>query len=165
MTRVLYPGTFDPITNGHLDIIDRAAGIFDEVIVTVAVNSAKQTLFTEEERIDLIRRSCDETLPGRKNIRIEKIDGLLVDFARRVGAVAVLRGLRTLGDFEYEMPMALMNRRLKNDLSTFFVPADERYIHLNSSIVRELARYGADLPDLVPDCVAQALRETFNKQT
>ncbi|MGE3800962.1 MAG: pantetheine-phosphate adenylyltransferase [Candidatus Kapaibacterium sp.] len=159
MKRALYPGTFDPITNGHLDIIERSAPIFDEVIVTVAVNSSKQTLFTDEERIDLIEQSIREVLPDSSNIRVEKVGGLLVDFARKVGAVTVLRGLRTLGDFEYEMQMALMNRRLYGELSTFFVAADERYIHLNSSIVRELARYGASLPDLVPDCVARALRE------
>ncbi|MCB0713511.1 MAG: pantetheine-phosphate adenylyltransferase [Ignavibacteriae bacterium] len=163
MKRALYPGTFDPITNGHLDIIDRSARIFDEVIVTVAVNSSKQTLFTDEERVDLIEQSIREVLPDSSNIRVEKVEGLLVDFARKVGAVTVLRGLRTLGDFEYEMQMALMNRRLYGELSTFFVAADERYIHLNSSIVRELARYGATLPDLVPDCVARALREKMGR--
>lgn len=159
MTTVLYPGTFDPITNGHVDIIDRSSQMFDRLIITLAVNSAKQTLFTPDERQDLIRKALQERLPGRNNIDVVQINGLLADFARGVNANAVVRGLRTLGDFEYEMQMALMNRRLNGELSTFFMAADERYIHLNSSIVREVARYGADISDLVPDCVAEALRQ------
>ena len=161
MTRVLYPGTFDPITNGHLDIIDRSSRLFEEVIVTIALNSTKQTLFADNERIVLIEKALAESLPGRKNIVVEKIEGLLVEFARKVGADGVVRGLRTLGDFEYEMQMALMNRRLHEDLNTIFLPPDERYLHLSSSIVREVARYNADISDLVPDCVAVALREKF----
>ena len=161
MTRVLYPGTFDPITNGHIDVIDRSSRLFDEVIVTVAVNSAKQTLFADNERIVLIEGALAEALPERENVRVEKIEGLLVEFARRVQAHGVVRGLRTLGDFEYEMQMALMNRRLHEGLNTIFMPPDERYLHLSSSIIREVARYNADISDLVPDCVARALREKF----
>lgn len=158
MTTVLYPGTFDPITNGHLDIIDRSSRVFDRVVITLAVNNAKQTLFTADEREALIREALRTGLPDRTNIEVVQTSGLLAEFARSVGAVAVVRGLRTLGDFEYEMQMALMNRRLYGELSTFFMAADERYIHLNSSIVREVARYGADVSDLVPECVAVALR-------
>ncbi len=162
MTVVLYPGTFDPITNGHLDIIDRSSRVFGRVIVTVAVNSSKNTLFSDDERVALIQEALKETVPERKNISVERIDGLLVDFARKANATAVVRGLRTLGDFEYEMQMALMNRRLNQDLSTFFMAADEKYVHLNSSIVREVARYGALPDDLVPSCVAAALHQKFN---
>lgn len=161
MSIVLYPGTFDPITNGHLDIIDRASGIFGSVIITVAVNSSKQTIFSDQERVDLIECALKECLPERSNISVMTTDGLLADFARSVNADAVVRGLRTLGDFEYEMQMALMNRRLHSSLNTFFMPADERYIHVNSSIVRELARYRAPLGDLVPECIVTALRERF----
>lgn len=162
MTVVLYPGTFDPITNGHLDIIDRSSRVFGQVIVTVAVNSSKSTLFSDDERVALIQEALKETVPERKNISVERIDGLLVDFAQKANATAVVRGLRTLGDFEYEMQMALMNRRLNQGLSTFFMAADEKYVHLNSSIVREVARYGALPHDLVPNCVATALRQKFN---
>lgn len=164
MTVVLYPGTFDPITNGHLDIIDRSARIFGHVIVTVAINSSKKTLFSDEERVSLIRAALSERLPGQDNISIECIDGLLVDFARKKNATAVVRGLRTLGDFEYEMQMALMNRRLHGELSTFFMAADERYVHLNSSIVREIARYAPPPDDMVPDCVAEALRLKYGRE-
>ena len=161
MITVLYPGSFDPITNGHLDIIERSSHVFGHVIVTVAVNSSKNTLFTDEERIELIQAALNEKMPERKNISVERIEGLLVDFARNVNAEVVIRGLRTLGDFEYEMQMALMNRRLHGKLNTFFMAADEKYIHLNSSIVRELARYGAFPEDIVPDCVATALEQKF----
>lgn len=158
MNTVLYPGTFDPITNGHIDIIDRSSRIFDRLVITVALNSAKQTMFTADEREELIGAALRERLPDRGNIEVVQIGGLLADFARSVNAVAVVRGLRTLGDFEYEMQMALMNRRLYGGLSTFFMAADERYIHLNSTIIREIARYGADVTEMVPDCIAAALK-------
>lgn len=157
MNVALYPGTFDPVTNGHVDVLDRAASVFDRVVVTVAVNSSKQTMLDADTRLRLIRESCSELLPHRANIEVVRFDGLLAEYGRTRGAVAIIRGLRTLGDFEYEMQMALMNRRLNNQLNTFFLPADERYVHLNSTIIRELARHGADLTGLVPDPVIREL--------
>lgn len=161
MKTVLYPGTFDPITNGHLDIIERAALLFDRVVVVVAINSAKETLFDLDERLGLIDAALDEKGIDRTRVDVVTIDGLLVDEARRRDAVGIVRGLRTLGDFEYEMQMAQMNRRLHGSISTLFIPADERYLFLNSSIVREIARHGADTGSLVPAAVARALREKF----
>ena len=158
-TIALYPGTFDPITNGHIDILDRASSVFDHVIVTMAMNSSKQTMLAPETRLRLIQESCAEMLPERTNIEVVRFDGLLAEFGRERGAVAIIRGLRTLGDFEYEMQMALMNRRLNSALNTFFLPADERYVHLNSTIVRELARHKADLDGLVPPPVIRVLQQ------
>lgn len=158
MNIALYPGTFDPVTNGHIDILERAASVFDRIIITVAVNAAKQTMLDAETRLRLIEESCRLMIADHDNIEVVRFDGLLADFAARRGATAILRGLRTLGDFEYEMQMALMNRRLKNDLNTFFLPADERFVHLNSTIVRELARHNADLSGLVPEPVIEELK-------
>ena len=157
MNIALYPGTFDPITNGHLDILDRAASVFDQVVVTVAVNSSKQTMLDADTRLRLIQESCREVLPHRGGIEVVRFDGLLAEYGRTRGAVAIIRGLRTLGDFEYEMQMALMNRRLNSGMNTFFLPADERYVHLSSTIIRELARHGADLTGLVPAPVIREL--------
>ena len=157
MKTALYPGTFDPITSGHIDVLDRVAPLFDRVVVTVAVNQSKQTLLDAEQRVGLIEESCREILPHHEQIEVRRFDGLLADFAREEGASAIIRGLRGLGDFEYEMQMAVMNRRLLPGLDTLFIPADERYRHLSSSIVRDLARHGADLTGLVPPAVASAL--------
>ena len=161
MNIALYPGTFDPVTNGHVDVLDRAASVFDRVVVTVAVNSSKQTMLDADTRLRLIRESCSEVIPHRTNIEVVRFDGLLAEYGRTRGAVAIVRGLRTLGDFEYEMQMALMNRRLNSRMNTFFLPADERYVHLNSTIIRELARHGADLTGLVPDPVIRELTKNI----
>lgn len=163
MNTVLFPGTFDPITGGHIDIIDRSSRLFDRVIVTMAVNSAKQTLFTDDERESLIRESLKEELPDRTNIDVVRITGLLVDYARNSGAIAAIRGLRTPGDFEYEMQMAMMNRRLYNEMTTIFIPADEKYASLSSTLIREVARYGADVSGMVPACVARELRRKWDE--
>jgi len=155
--RVIYPGSFDPVTNGHLDVINRAATLFDEVVVAVAFNEQKQSLFTPEERIALIRE-VSGTLP---NIRIAQFDGLLMDFARKEGATAVVRGLRAVSDFEFEFQMALMNRKLEPQIETIFLMPAEKYTYLSSRIVKEIARLGGDVGAFVPVSVAEALRERF----
>jgi pantetheine-phosphate adenylyltransferase len=160
----IYPGTFDPITNGHLDILNRAADLFDEVIVALANNSSKSPLLSAEKRLELIRESLTECLPNRTNIRVDAFDGLLIDYSRQQGAVAVVRGLRVLSDFEYEFQMALVNRKLDDNLSTVFLMPHEQYTYLNSTIVRELARHGSIVNSFVPICVKKALLEIFNKQ-
>jgi pantetheine-phosphate adenylyltransferase len=154
MRTALYPGTFDPITNGHIDIIARASRMFDRVVVALAINSAKQTLFTEDERFAL----AVESLREYPNVEVKRSHGLIVEFAAAEGAVAIVRGLRAVSDFEYEMQMALMNRRMRQEISTIFMMPHERYTYLNSTIIRELARYDADVTEFVPQCVADALR-------
>ncbi len=161
MKIAIYPGTFDPITNGHLDIIERASELFDEVIVALARNSQKSPLFSETERLRLVERSLVEYCPQRTNIRADAFQGLLVEYATTKGATAVVRGLRALSDFEYEFQMALMNRKLAPNLTTIFLMPHEEYTYLNSTIIRELARYGKDVTSFVPAAVSEALREKF----
>jgi pantetheine-phosphate adenylyltransferase len=153
MRTAVYPGTFDPITNGHIDIIARSARLFDRVIVALAVNSAKKTLFTEDERFTL----AEEALAEYENVVVKRSSGLLVEFVEQEGALAIIRGLRAVSDFEYEMQMALMNRKMREEISTIFMMPNERYTYLNSTIIRELARYGADVSEFVPGCVRRAL--------
>lgn len=160
MRRAIYPGTFDPITNGHLDVIERAADIFDEVIVAIATASGKTPLFSIPERRDLVSNALAEALPSRTNIRVDVFTGLLVEYARTQDAIAVVRGLRVLSDFEYEFQMALMNRKLE-DISTVFLMPHERYTYLDSTIIRELARHHSDVSGFVPQCVEQALKNKF----
>ncbi|HYM21222.1 MAG TPA: pantetheine-phosphate adenylyltransferase [Candidatus Kapabacteria bacterium] len=160
LKRAIYPGTFDPITNGHLDVIGRAAGIFDEVIVVIAKNSVKTPLFSVKERVTLCRETIQEMLPDVKHISVDSFDGLLVDYAHKQKAVAVVRGLRAMSDFEYESQMALMNRKLENITTVFLMP-NEKYTYLNSTIVRELAKYGRDVTSFVPKCVQKALKKKF----
>lgn len=155
MRIAIYPGTFDPITNGHIDIIARAAKMFDRVVVVLAVNSSKKTLFTEDERFDL----AVESLNGYANVEVKRWGGLLVECAEAEGALAIVRGLRAVSDFEYEMQMALMNRKMKQEISTIFMMPHERYTYLNSTIIRELSRYNADVSEFVPECVARELRK------
>ena len=157
----IYPGTFDPITNGHLDIVDRASELFDEVIVALAANSSKTPLFTEAQRLELIQESLREVLPNRTNIRADAFHGLLVEYAQNEHAVAIVRGLRVLTDFEYEFQMALINRKLSDKISTVFLMPHEQYTYLNSTIVRELARHGSVVDGFVPVCVKRALLEVF----
>ncbi|MEP6670907.1 MAG: pantetheine-phosphate adenylyltransferase [Chthoniobacter sp.] len=157
MRRVIYPGSFDPITNGHLDVINRAATLFDEVVVSVAFNEQKQGLFSVDERMALLR----EVSPKLPNIRIAQFEGLLMDFARRQEATAVVRGLRAVSDFEFEFQMALMNRKLEPQIETIFLMPAEKYTYLSSRIVKEIARLGGDVSAFVPVSVAAALREKF----
>lgn len=153
MRTAVYPGTFDPITNGHIDIIARTARMFDRVIVALAVNSVKQTLFTEDERFAL----AEESLAEYDNVEVKRCRGLIVEFAVNEGALAIVRGLRAITDFEYEMQMALINRKMREQISTIFMMPHERYTYLNSTIIRELSRYDADVREFVPPCVQRAL--------
>ena len=157
MRRAIYPGSFDPITAGHLDVIHRAARLFDELIVAVAFNDQKQSMFTAEERMALIR----ENTASVGNIRVASFDTLLVEFARRENAAAVVRGLRAVSDFEFEFQMALMNRKLEPAIETIFLTPREEYTYLSSRIVKEIARLGGNVESFVPPSVARALREKF----
>ena len=154
----IYPGSFDPITRGHEDLIHRSLAFVDRVIVAVAVNVAKQPLFTAEERVGLIRGAVDD-----KRVEVRTFDGLLVDFARGAGASVIVRGLRAVSDFEYEFQMALMNRNLAPGIETvFLVPAFD-LTYLSSSLVREVARFGGDVSALVHPAVQQALKRKYGR--
>jgi len=155
--RAIYPGSFDPITNGHLDVIQRAAKLFDEVVVAVAFNEQKRSLFAVDERVALIR----ETTSGVPNVTVSRFDGLLVEFARSQGASAVVRGLRAVSDFEFEFQMALMNRKLEPEIETIFMMPVEKYTYLSSRIVKEIGRLGGNVEAFVPVSVAAALRQKF----
>jgi pantetheine-phosphate adenylyltransferase len=157
MTIAMYPGSFDPVTNGHVDIIKRAAAIFDEVIVAVAVNNKKQPLFNAEERVELVQ----ESLKHFPNVTVAKAEGLTVDFAKRYDARVLIRGLRAVSDFESEMQISGINRHLEPELETLFITADAAYSFLSSSIVKEAASYGADISKLVPPPVHKAIKLKF----
>ncbi len=159
MKVAIYPGTFDPITNGHLDIIERAIKMFDTVIVTIARNSSKNPLFSDKERVDLIREAVKEW----KQVEVDSFEGLLVDYAKKRKATIVLRGLRAISDFEYEFQLALTNRKLSDELETVFLMPSESYTYLNSTIVREIARLGGDVSDFVPPVVRKAFEKKFRK--
>ncbi len=150
--RAIYPGSFDPVTNGHLDVIERARKLFDEVVVAVAHNDQKQPFFTLEERLDLLRKAIGD----RDHVRVEPLDGLLVDFAIAQKSTAVIRGLRAISDFEFEFQMALMNRKLEASVETIFLMPKEEYTYLSSRIVKEIGRLGGDISQFVPACVAEA---------
>lgn len=157
MRRAIYPGSFDPITNGHLDVIERARKLFDEVVVAVAHNDEKQPLFSLQDRLDLL----SETAGKIDNVRIAEFEGLLVQFARKQDAGVVIRGLRAISDFEFEFQMALMNRKLDSAVETIFLMPKEEYTYLSSRIVKEIARLGGDVSGFVPACVAKALSRKF----
>jgi pantetheine-phosphate adenylyltransferase len=157
MRKVLYPGTFDPITHGHIDIIQRACDLFDEVVVTVAINPTKTPLFTVQERIKFIKESVKEY----PQVSVDSFDGLVVDHAKNVGAIGIIRGLRAMSDFEYEFQMALMNRKLAKNINTIFLMPNEKYTYLNSSIIRNLASFKSDVSDFVPPIVREALKIKF----
>jgi pantetheine-phosphate adenylyltransferase len=159
ITRAIYPGSFDPLTLGHIDIIHRARQLFDSLIVAVAQNEAKRPLFSADERISMIK----ESLRDPTNITVKKLDGLLVDFARAEDAFVVIRGLRAVSDFEFEFQMALMNRSLQPRLETIFLTPKEEYTFLSSRIVKEVGRLGGDVSPFVPASVALRLREKFSQ--
>ena len=154
MRRAIYPGSFDPITNGHLDVLQRAAGIFDNLIIAVARDNSKQSLFTVEERVELIRNAAAE-IPG---IEVMPFDGLLVNFARKHQAWALVRGLRAVSDFEFEFQLALMNRKLEPNLETLFLMPREEYTYISSRLVKEICRLGGHIEQFVPPNVVTALQ-------
>ncbi len=158
MRTAIYPGSFDPPTNGHCDIIRRSARLFDHVLVAVAENPEKSYFFSVEERIAMLK----EIVKDYENIEVDHFTGLLVDYAERVGAVTILRGLRALSDFEYEFELALMNRHLNENVDTIFMMTDEHYSFIRSSLVREVARLGGDISDKVPPIVEKCLKERFS---
>jgi pantetheine-phosphate adenylyltransferase len=155
MKIAIYPGTFDPITNGHIDILERALNLFDKVIIAVAQNTAKNPLFTEEERITLLR----QVTKRYKNVEVGSFNGLLVDYVQKQNAIAVVRGLRAMTDFEYELQMALMNRKLDEKMETVFMMPNEKYTYLSSNFVREIARLGGEVSKFVPPVVLKALQK------
>ena len=159
MGRAIYPGSFDPVTNGHLDVIERGRKLFDEVVVAVAYNEEKNALFSLEERLQLLEQSIGQI----DNVRIAQFDGLLVDFAVAQQANAVIRGLRAVSDFEFEFQMALMNRKLETAVETIFLMPKEEYTYLSSRIIKEIARLGGDVSSFVPPAVVKALRRKFGK--
>lgn len=154
----IYPGSFDPPTNGHLDLIGRGSHIFDELVVAILRNPEKSPLFSVSER----RQMLEELTRDLKNVRVDTFDGLTVDYATRVKASAVLRGIRALSDYEYELQMALMNRKLRPDLETVFMMPAEQYSYLSSRLVREVARLGGELSGLVPEIVETRLRKKLD---
>ena len=147
----VYPGSFDPITKGHLDIIKRASGIFDVVHVAILTNSAKSPMFSVEERMDFIKRSTSDL----ENVVIDSFSGLLVEYMKNIGADVIIKGLRALSDFEYELQMALMNRKLDKSIETMFLMTSGKYSFLSSSIVKEVARHSGPLDGLVPECIIE----------
>lgn len=160
MRKVIYPGTFDPVTYGHIDIVRRAVDLFDQVVVTVAVNPTKQPLFTTEERVEMLK----ESLKDFDRIIIDSFDGLTVEHAKQVGAIGIIRGLRQISDFEFEFQMALMNRKLAGDITTIFLMPHERYTYLNSTVIRNLASLQADVSNFVPPNVHESLKKKFAKK-
>jgi pantetheine-phosphate adenylyltransferase len=154
----VYPGSFDPVTNGHLDVVDRALGIFDELIVAVAANPDKRKpLFTVAERVRLIRAA----LKGRERVKVASFKGLTVEYARSCGATTLVKGLRAYSDFDAELQQALMNRKLAPDIHTVFLMSSFAHIYVSSSILKDIASYGGNVADLVPAAVARALEEKF----
>ncbi len=160
MSIAMYPGSFDPLTFGHLDILERAAQIFDKVIVTIAVNTQKSSVFSEAERLHLIRE-CVSSYDWAHKVKIDSFTGLLVNHARKHGVHTLVRGVRQLSDFEYEFRMALMNRRLGEDIETIFLMPREELTFVSATLVREVAYWGGDLTSFVPEIVAAALRDKF----
>ncbi len=159
MRRAIYPGSFDPVTNGHLDVIGRARKLFDEIVVAVAHNDEKQALFSLEERLALLGDALDKI----DHVRVAQFDGLLVDFAVAQKANAVIRGLRAVSDFEFEFQMALMNRKLEDSVETIFLMPKEEYTYLSSRLVKEIARLGGNVSGFVPRPVAEALAKKFKR--
>lgn len=158
----LYPGSFDPFTNGHIDVVERAARIFDIVIVTVAVNSKKETMFSGEERVQQIKDAVKE-IPGADKVEVEQFTGLLIDFANKKNATVLLRGVRQISDFEFEFQMALTNRRLSPNLDTIFLMPDEKHAITSSSIVKEVASWGGDISSFVPPNIHAAILDRVKK--
>ena len=158
MRKIIYPGTFDPIHNGHIDIATRAAKLFDVLEFVVAINVEKDPLFTVEERLALITESTKHI----KNIKVNQFTGLVVDYAKNSDSIAIIRGLRHVSDFEFEFQMAMMNFHLKPDIASLFMMPDEKYIHLNSTVVKDVVKNGGDISAFVPSCVNDALLSKYS---
>ena len=156
----IYPGSFDPVTNGHLDIVKRGLKLFDKIIVTILYNPGKETLFSVEERLVMLR----ESMQSLSHIEIDRYDGLLVDYAAKRKAQAILRGMRAVSDFEYEFQMALMNRRLNREIQTVFLMTGLRWIFTSSSIIKEAARFGGNIEGMVPPLVLEKLKIKFGQK-
>ncbi len=157
MRLAIYPGTFDPITNGHLDLVERGLRIFDEIVIAVPPAPKKQPLFSLEERLKLIR----EVVKDCRNVKVEAFNGLLVNYVKGKGGIAIIRGLRAVSDFEYELQMALMNRRLDTNIETVFMMPSEEFSFLTSTVVKEVVSLGGSVKGLVPEVVERAMREKF----
>jgi pantetheine-phosphate adenylyltransferase len=155
----LFPASFDPLTNGHLDIVERSLKVFDELVVAVAVNVAKSSTFTLPERIEIL----NQVIGRESRVRVTSFEGLTVDFARRIGANCVIRGVRAMSDFEYEFEMALMNKHLYPEIETVFLMSSQQYLYVSSSRLKELVRFGRDVSEFVPPLVAKQLRERLGK--
>ncbi|HOI74866.1 MAG TPA: pantetheine-phosphate adenylyltransferase [Syntrophales bacterium] len=160
----VYPGSFDPITNGHIDIIERGLRIFDELVVLVAYNPNKASLFTVQERMELIHQVLKESVHDWERVRVDSFAGLLVDYARNTGAGIILRGLRAVSDFEYEFQMALINRRLNRDVETVFLMTGYKWFYTSSNLIKEAASLGGSVRGLVPDLIHRKLQEKFDKK-
>ena len=158
MKKAIYPGTFDPITNGHLDVIQRAAMMFDEVIVSVTDDNNKSTLFSIEERVSMIKKSIESF----NNVKVSTFNGLLVNYVLKESSNVIIRGLRVLSDFEYEFKIALMNRNLNNEINTIFLMPHEKYIHVSSSLIKEVASLGGDISSYVPSCLIDKVVNKIN---
>jgi pantetheine-phosphate adenylyltransferase len=161
VTTALYPGSFDPVTLGHLDILDRSARLFERVVIAVLENPSKKPYFSTEDRVQMIRESLGE----RRGIEVGTFNGLTTDYARQVGASVIVKGLRAVSDFESEFQQALMNRRLYPEVTTVFIPTSLRYLFLSSSLIKELSAFGGDISEFVPAPVAQRLEDRSGRRT
>lgn len=160
----VYAGSFDPITNGHLSLIRRALEIFDKLIVAIAINGEKRPLFTVEERLEMIKEGTKEKIKDYERVEVDVFEGLLVDYTASKNAKVILRGLRAVSDFDYELQLALMNRRLNRDIQSVFLMTDFKWLFLSSTIVKEAARFGGDVKGLVPKVVVEKLKEKFGSK-
>ena len=160
MKIAIYAGTFDPITNGHIDILTKASKAFDKIILAVAEHTGKSTLFSWEERCDL----CERSVAHNKRIEVMKFSGLVVDFAKKVNATIMIRGLRAVSDFEYELSLALMNKNLCEDLETVFFVPNNKYLYISSTMIREVIALGGDASEFISECVEKALQEKLNNK-
>ena len=158
MSIAVFPGSFDPPTNGHLNIIQRASSMFDYIDVVIAVNSEKKYLFSQEERFEMLQ----ELVKPYKNVSVHICEELIVNYAKKTGAKVLLRGIRNLIDFSYEFDLSLMNHNLNNEIETLFIPTDQKYLLLKSSSIKELARFGGNISEMVPPFIEKALKQKYN---